>query len=101
MRRGIAFIAAITPCTMIAACGSKVSDRTYHNNGGVVQVEFKRDGRALVSAGNHVHACSYTESGSSVRLTCQNEDTEFRMQDDGALVGPARGPMARLTPVEN
>lgn len=101
MRRGIAFITTIISGGFIAACGSKVSDRRYHNNGGVVQIEFKRDGRAVVLNGKDVHACDYTESGSSVKLTCQNEDTEFRMQDDGALVGPADGPMARLTPVEN
>ena len=101
MKRMMAFLAAGCLCAFLGACGSKVSGHTYHNNGGVVQVEFKSGGRAYVSAGPIVHTCSYSESGKSVSLICNGDTTDFSVQDDGALVGPAAGLMARLTPVQN
>ena len=101
MRRMTACVAAACLCAFMAACGSMVSGHTYHNNGGVVQVEFKTGGKAYVSAGSSVHTCSYSESGKSVSLVCDGDTTHFRVQDDGALVGPAAGLRARLTPVQN
>lgn len=101
MRRTIAFLAIGILGALSAACGSGVGGHTYHNNGGVVQVEFKRDGKATVSAGADVHACIYSESGNTVKLICENRRTDLQMQEDGALVGPSEGPMARLTPVNN
>ena len=101
MRRTTACLAAACLCAILVACGSRVSGHTYHNNGGVVQVEFRTGGKAYVSAGPIVHTCSYSESGKSVSLVCDGDTTDFRVQDDGALVGPAAGLMARLTPVQN
>lgn len=83
------------------ACGSRVSGHTYHNNGGVVQVEFKRGGKAYVSAGPISHACHYSESGVTVMLVCDGDTTKLLVQEDGALVGPLEGLMSRLTPVKN
>jgi len=88
-------------CILLGACGSRVSGHVYHNNGGVVQIEFKSGGRAYVSAGAIVHPCEYLQSGKTVTLACNGNRTEFRVQEDGALVGPAEGEMARLTPVLN
>jgi hypothetical protein len=84
----------------LAACESSVSGHIYHTYGGVVQVEFKSGGRAYVSAGASIYTCSYSQSGKSVRLICAGDTTNFRVQDEGALVGPAEGMMARLTPLE-
>ena len=101
MKRTTAILATtfIGPC--LVACGSSVSGRVYHNNGGVVQVEFKSGGKAYVSAGRVVHPCSYSESGKLVSLVCDGNTTEFQLQVDGVLVGPADGLMARLTPIQN
>lgn len=88
-------------CLFPGACVSRVSGHVYHNNGGVVQVEFKSGGRAYVSAGSTVHTCNYSESDKSVRLVCDGDATNFNVQNDGALVGPANGLMARLTPVKD
>ena len=84
----------------LVACESSVNGHIYHNNGGVVQLEFKSGGRAYVSMGASIYTCSYSQSGKSVRLICAGDTTNFRVQDDGALVGPAEGLMARLTPLE-
>ena len=84
----------------LVACESRVSGHIYHNNGGVVQVEFKSGGRAFVSKRASNYTCSYSQLGKSVRLFCAGDTTNFRVQDDGALVGPAKGLMVRLTPVK-
>lgn len=84
---------------MPGACGSRVSGHVYHNNGGVVQVEFTSGGKAIVSSGTASHECSYSESGKLVTLVCDDTTTKLVLQEDGVLVGPPRGPMARLTPL--
>ena len=101
MRRRTAFFAIVFFCSLLDACGSRVSGHIYHNNGGVVQVEFKSDGKAYVYAGPSSRVCSYSETGEAVSLVCNGNTTKLTMQDDGALVGPAEGVMARLTPVKN
>lgn len=101
MRRMTAFLATSFLCPFQVACGNSVSGHVYHNNGGVVQVEFKSRGRAYVSAGSAVHPCSYSESGKSVSLVCDGNTTELHVQEDGVLVGPSDGLMARLTPIQN
>jgi len=101
MRRATAFLAILTLSEFVAACGSGVRGHTFHNNGGVVQVEFKAGGKALVSDGASTHSCGYAETGKSVNLICDDGTTDFTMEADGALVGPSAGAMARLTPVKN
>jgi hypothetical protein len=101
MRRLHSFLPTLFLCAPLCACGGRVTGHTYHNNGGVVQVEFKSGGKALVSAGPVTHTCSYSESGKAVSLVCEDDITNLSMQDDGALVGPSDGLMARLTPVGN
>lgn len=100
MRRMTALIATASLCPALGACGNRVSGHAYHSNGGVIQIEFRPDGRAHVSAGATIQTCRYSESGKLVSLSCNNNTTNFTVQDDGALVGPD-GPMARLTPVQN
>jgi hypothetical protein len=73
----------------------------YLSRQGSVQVEFRAGGKAYVSAGALIHACTYTESPKSVSLECNGNTTKFNVQEDGALVGPADGLMARLIPVQN
>jgi hypothetical protein len=87
---------------LIPGCHSNsVKGRTYHDNGGVLKVEFKSGGKAFVSAGPMTNTCSYTESGSKVNLVCDGDTTMFTVEDDGALSGPPNGFMARLTPVKD
>ncbi len=73
---------------------------TYHDNGGVVAIEFKSGGKAFVSAGPVTQSCTYTENGKAIHLTCESDTTDFTLDDDGALSGPPNGMMARLTPLK-
>jgi hypothetical protein len=96
----IGYAAAIAACIALTACGNTVAGHTYHDNGGVVAIEFQSGGKAFVSAGPVTQACSYTENGKSIRLTCESDTTDFTLEDDGALSGPPNGMMARLTPLK-
>jgi len=77
--------------------GNKVEGHTYKDNGGVVRIEFQSGGKAYVSAGPMTSTCTYSESGKTVTLICQDDKTVFTVEDDGALSGPPDGMMARLT----
>lgn len=89
-------IAILTVCT--TGCGgTNAAGNTYIDNGGVVKIEFKSGGKAYVSTGPVTTTCSYTESGKSLTLVCEGDTTEFAVDDDGALNGPAGGMLARLT----
>lgn len=88
-------------CVVAAGCGSKVKGHIFHDNGGVVKIEFKSGSKAFVSTGPVTNACSYTESGKRVNLVCDGDTTVFTVEDDGALSGPPNGFLARLTPMKD
>ena len=81
----------------VTGCGGSAEGHTYSGNGGVVKIEFKSDGKAYVATGPVSTPCSYTEKGKAITLLCEGETTEFTVDDDGALVGPADGMLSRLT----
>lgn len=90
-------IGAAAFCLPLAGCGSSVAGSTYIDNGGVVQIEFKSDGKAYVSTGPVSNACTYTQSGKALTLNCNGDRTAFTIDDDGALNGPPNGFLSRLT----
>jgi hypothetical protein len=91
-------LAALLICSVcVTACSRKVEGTTYSGNGGVVRVEFKSGGKAYVSTGPVSTSCTYTESGGTVTLGCEGDNTVFTMDADGALNGPQGGFLGRLT----
>ncbi len=99
MKRVAALLAALGLCLSFDACRRGVSGHTYHNNGGVVQVQFRSGCQAYLSDDAASKFCRYSESGTIVNLVCDGDTTNLKIDDDGALVGPPRGRMARLTPL--
>ena len=90
-------LAALLICGIyVTACARKVEGATYSGNGGV-RVEFKSGGKAYVSTGLGSTPCTYTESGGTVTLGCEGDNTVFTMDNDGALNGPQGGFLERLT----
>jgi hypothetical protein len=91
--------AAVFAMLAIAAtsCGGSAEGHTYSGNGGVVKIEFKSDGKAYVATGPISTPCSYAEKGKTISLLCEGDTTEFTVDDDGALIGPADGMLSRLT----
>jgi hypothetical protein len=88
---------AATGALLLVSCGSSVAGSTYIDNGGVVQIEFKSDGKAYVSTGPVSNACIYTQNGKTLTLSCNGDKTVFTVDDDGALNGPPNGFLSRLT----
>lgn len=87
---GVLFLSA-------TACGGGgVEGTTYANNGSVVKIEFKSDGKAFVAMGPMSQACTYSQKGKTVTLVCEGDTTDLTIEDD-ALNGPPDGLMARLT----
>lgn len=99
-KRMVAYAGITAGCVALAACGKTVRGHTYHDNGGVVTVEFKAGGKGYVSAGPVTQTCSYSETGKTISLVCEGDTTRFTLEDDGALTGPPDGMMARLTPLK-
>ena len=95
--RTIGSVSAVAFSIAIAGCGSSVAGSTYIDNGGVVQIEFKSDGKAYVSTGPVSNTCSYTQSGKTLTLICNGDKSLFTVDDDGALNGPPNGFLSRLT----
>ena len=92
----VALIAIVSVCTT-ACSGANAEGHTYSGNGGIVKIEFKSDGKAFVSTGPITTACTYSESNKSISLDCEGDNTEFTIDQDGALIGPPGGMLARLT----
>jgi hypothetical protein len=91
-------VLAIAALIVAIACRGGVKGNTYVDNGNVVQIEFKSDGRAYMSMGPMTNTCTYTESGKNVTLNCgPGETLAFTMDEDGALIGPPGGMVSRLT----
>jgi hypothetical protein len=87
-------------CLGATACGSGVKGHTYADNEGMVKIEFQSAGKAMTSMGPLTAACTYTESGKQVMLTCADQTTQLTMGSDGALAGPPDGMLNRLTKVK-
>ena len=94
--RAFAFMAILSVCAT-ACSGARAEGHTYTGNGGIVKIEFKSDGKAFVSTGPVTTTCSYAESGKTLTLECEGDKAEFTIDDDGALIGPPDGMLARLT----
>ena len=93
--RGIT-LAAVGALT-VAGCGSSVAGSTYIDNGGVVQIEFKSDGKAYVSTGPVSNTCTYTQSGNNITLICEGDTEQLALNSDGSLSGPPDGMLGHLT----
>jgi hypothetical protein len=90
---------ALTSCSSGKAepSSDKVQGHIYQDNGAVVVVEFKSNGKAFVSTGPVSTPCTYSQSGSNVTLICEKDKTNFTVDpDDGALIGPPDGFLGRL-----
>lgn len=93
--------AAVTlMCFGAAACGSSVSGHTYAGNGELVKIEFQSGGKAITSFGAMSSNCTYTQSGKKIALTCEGDETDLNMADDGSLAGPDGGMLAHLAKVK-
>jgi len=92
--------AAALMCVCIAGCGNSVKGHTYAGNGQLVTIQFQSDGKASTSMGPMTSACTYTQSGTNVTLTCEGDTEQLTLASDGSLNGPPDGMLAHLTRVK-
>ena len=79
---------------------TKVEGHNYQSNGGVVVIEFRKNGRCYVSTGPVSNPCTYSQSDNKVTMLVEKDKTVFTVDDeDGALLGPNAGDgmLSRLT----
>lgn len=69
---------------------------TYANSDGTAVLEFVSGGKAHMSFHGMSQPCTQKGSAKAFTLTCDGDDLEFKVDDDGALAGPADTPFARL-----
>jgi hypothetical protein len=72
---------------ILSACGAGVSG-TYTNTNGLVTLDLKSGGKALLTMMGQNEHCSYDVDGKNLNLTCNGEKTVWGIHDDGSLTGP-------------
>ena len=80
-----------------AGCGSGVEGNTYVDAEGVISIEFLSGGKANFKMGIFGGACTYTESGKNITVTCNGVPQVFTMNSDGSLGGPAASRIGKST----
>ncbi len=96
-RSVLAAAAGLLMCLCVVACGSGVKGHTYAAPGGMVQISFESDGKATTTMGPMSSACTYTQSGNNIALTCEGDTEQLTLNSDGSLSGPPDGMLAHLT----
>ena len=86
-------------CIVTTACGGTgIEGSTYADNGGIMKIEFKPEGKAYLYAGPTSTTCSYTQSGETITLLCEGDTFAFTLDEDGSAInGPPDGLVARMT----
>jgi hypothetical protein len=87
-------------CMSVVGCGTNVKGHTYAAADNSVTIEFQSGGAASVNFGGVPGACTYTQSGKQINLTCGGQTEALTMADDGSLSGGADSPLGRLTKVK-
>jgi hypothetical protein len=96
-RSALSAAAVTLICLCAAACGGGVKGHTYAGPGGMMQIEFQSDGKAVASMGGATTDCTYTQSGEKVTLICEGVTEQLTLGSDGSLSGPPEGMLAHLT----
>jgi hypothetical protein len=99
IQSGVAAASMALMCLIVAACGSGVSGHTYADSDGTVKIAFQSGGKAITTMGPMTATCTYTQSSSTVTLTCADQSTQLTVASDGSLNGPPDGMMNKLTKV--
>src|SRR5215467_8311182 len=71
----------------LAACGSGVSG-TYTSATGLVTLDLKSGGKAVVTMIGQTEQCTYDVDGKNLNPTCNGDKTVWGIHDDGSLTGP-------------
>jgi uncharacterized lipoprotein YehR (DUF1307 family) len=81
-----------------AGCGDPpIAGYTYGDSDNSISIEFRYDGKAAVKMLGVDVACTYTEKGNSVTVSCGGAAQSFVKNSDGSLSPADSGLIGKLT----
>jgi hypothetical protein len=83
--RRVAVISVVLCAFLVAlGCGPSVKG-TYSDTSGTMMLELRSGGKASFTMMGETQECTYTVSGKNIHLTCDKNETDFQIRDDGSL----------------
>ena len=71
-----------------AACGGDKLAGTYQNENGSIVLDLKSGGTGALTIAGETKPCTYTSDQQTVKVTCDDNEVDFTVHDDGSLTGP-------------
>ncbi|HEY7993389.1 MAG TPA: hypothetical protein VID24_04230 [Candidatus Eremiobacteraceae bacterium] len=71
-----------------AACGGDKLAGTYQNENGSVVLDIKSGGTGSLTIAGDTKPCTYTSDSQTLKVTCDQNEVDFTIHDDGSLSGP-------------
>ncbi len=81
-----------------AACGERgVAGSTYGDSGNTISIEFRYDGKAMVTMMGLIVPCTYAQKSKNVTVSCNGATQVFNFNSDGSLIAANSGLFEKLT----
>ena len=94
MKLSSGVLLAATVCLAASAAHAQsVQGNTYE--GEMAKIVFKSGGVAMVSLGPRNAQCTYTQSGKTVSVTCEGDQEDYTIANDGSLNNPLVGRLGK------
>lgn len=72
----------------VAACGGDKLAGTYQNENGSIVMDLKSGGTGDLTIAGETKPCTYTSDQQTLKVTCDDNEVDFTIHDDGSLTGP-------------
>lgn len=86
--RALAVIALVSMVLAAAACGGDKLAGTYQNENGSIVLDLKSGGTGALTIAGDTKPCTYTSDQQTLKVTCDDNEVDFTVHDDGSLTGP-------------
>ena len=71
-----------------AACAGDKLAGTYQNENGSVVLDIKSGGTGSLTIAGDTKPCTYTSDQQTLKVTCDQDEVDFTVHEDGSLSGP-------------
>lgn len=72
----------------ISACGGDKLAGTYQNENGSIVMDLKSGGTGDLTIAGETKPCTYASDRQTLKVTCDGDEVDFTIHDDGSLTGP-------------
>lgn len=86
--RTLAVMALVSMVLVAAACGGDKLAGTYQNENGSIVLDIKSGGTGALTIAGETKPCTYTSDQQTLKVTCDQNEVDFTVHDDGSLTGP-------------